>query len=76
MVKDIKFQESIHHVRSTESNLPPLTPKRTFVDAESEDQIKISPLNFNIPWISTMGGSSSKKLQAKFNEISCTCYLS
>ncbi|EFX85238.1 hypothetical protein DAPPUDRAFT_313915 [Daphnia pulex] len=61
-VKDIKFQDSIH-VQSTESNLPSRKPKGTSVGAESEDSIKIPPLNFNNPWVSTMRGSSSKNLQ-------------
>ncbi len=73
-MKDIEFQDSIH-VQSTESDLPSRTPKRTSVEAESEDNIKISPLIFNHPWISTTRGSSSKNLKVNINEISCTCLL-
>jgi hypothetical protein len=58
-VKDIEFQDSVH-VQSTDSNLPSRTPQRTSIGAENEE-IKISPLVFHHPWISTTRGSSSKK---------------
>jgi hypothetical protein len=58
-VKDIEFQDSVP-VQSTDSNLPSRTPKRTSIGAENEE-IKISPLVFHHPWISTTRGSSSKK---------------
>ncbi|EFX72494.1 hypothetical protein DAPPUDRAFT_227521 [Daphnia pulex] len=67
-VKDIEFQDSVH-VQSTDSNLPSRTPKRTSIGAENEE-IKISPLVFHHPWISTTRGSSSKKQRMSLEAVS------
>ena len=58
-VKDQEFQDSINF-QSTESFSASQTPQRNSSVADNDD-IKISPLVVNHPWISTTRGSSSKK---------------
>jgi hypothetical protein len=67
-VKDQEFQDSINF-QSTESFSASQTPQRNSSVADNDD-INISPLVINHPWISTTRGSSSKKQRSELETSS------